>query len=89
MVTHRWDARTGIQLPAIEGDFIIHPDRQTHIFEVATSIAVKDPSVSCALFSRSATSKVWCGTRIYKSSWADWLEAPSVDSAGLALRREL
>ncbi|MFY9739856.1 MAG: hypothetical protein WAK11_12530, partial [Candidatus Cybelea sp.] len=42
VVMHHWDERTGIQLPPIKGDFIIHPAHQAHIFELANGVAVKE-----------------------------------------------
>ncbi|HEV7178932.1 MAG TPA: hypothetical protein VGN11_03615, partial [Candidatus Baltobacteraceae bacterium] len=37
-----WDESTGITLNALPGDFIIHPDRQEHIFELSNGVVVNE-----------------------------------------------
>ncbi len=37
-----WDDRSGVTLGALPGEFIIHPDRQEHIFELANGIVVHE-----------------------------------------------
>ncbi|HEY8296546.1 MAG TPA: hypothetical protein VIG32_00790 [Candidatus Baltobacteraceae bacterium] len=42
VVVHHWDARTGIPLPALPGQFVIHPDHQEHVFELSNGIVVRE-----------------------------------------------
>ena len=42
LVVHHWDERTGIPLTPLPGDFIIHPDRQEHIFELSNGVTVHE-----------------------------------------------
>ncbi len=39
---HHWDERTGIRLPAMPGQFIIHPEHQEHIFELSNGVTVEE-----------------------------------------------
>ena len=41
-VVHHWDESTGIPLSALPGEFVIHPDRQEHIFELANGVTVDE-----------------------------------------------
>jgi hypothetical protein len=42
VVLHHWDERTGIQLTALDGKFVIHPDHQQHIFTLSNGIMVEE-----------------------------------------------
>ena len=42
MLVHHWDERTGIPLTPLPGQFVIHPDRQEHIFELANGVMVHE-----------------------------------------------
>jgi glycogen debranching enzyme len=42
VVLHHWDEVTGIPLPALPGQFVIHPDHQEHIFELANGVTVRE-----------------------------------------------
>jgi glycogen debranching enzyme len=42
LVLHHWDERTGIPLQAQQGEFLIHPDRQEHLFELANGVTVHE-----------------------------------------------
>jgi glycogen debranching enzyme len=42
LVLHHWDERTGIPLRPQTGEFIIHPDHQEHLFELANGITVHE-----------------------------------------------
>lgn len=42
MVLHHWDERTGIPLTPLPGQFIIHPDRQEHVFELSNRVTVHE-----------------------------------------------
>lgn len=42
LVVHHWDERTGIPLTPLPGDFILHPDRQEHIFELTNGVSVHE-----------------------------------------------
>lgn len=42
LVLHHWDVRTGIPLTPLQGQFIIHPDRQEHLFELVNGITVHE-----------------------------------------------
>ncbi|HEY9179423.1 MAG TPA: hypothetical protein VIO32_01810 [Candidatus Baltobacteraceae bacterium] len=42
LVLHHWDERTGIPLTPLQGTFIIHPDRQEHLFELANGVTVHE-----------------------------------------------
>lgn len=37
-----WDDRTGVTLGALPGSFVIHPDRQEHIFELSNGVLVHE-----------------------------------------------
>lgn len=45
LVLHHWDARTGIPLIAEPGEFLIHPDRQEHFFELVNGAAIREQIV--------------------------------------------
>jgi glycogen debranching enzyme len=42
LVLHHWDERSGIPLTPLPGQFIIHPDRQEHLFEMANGLTVHE-----------------------------------------------
>ncbi|HEY5426567.1 MAG TPA: hypothetical protein VIJ77_08470 [Candidatus Tumulicola sp.] len=42
VMLHHWDERTGIRLPATKGRFVIHPERQEHIFKLANGLTVEE-----------------------------------------------
>ncbi len=42
LVLHHWDERTGIPLKPLPGEFIIHPDRQEHLFELSNGLIVHE-----------------------------------------------
>lgn len=42
LVLHHWDERTGIPLAPLQGQFIVHPDHQEHLFELANGITVHE-----------------------------------------------
>lgn len=42
LVLHHWDERTGIPLRPLPGQFIIHPDHQEHLFELANGLTVHE-----------------------------------------------
>lgn len=42
LVLHHWDERTGIPLTPLPGRFIIHPDHQEHVFELANGVTVRE-----------------------------------------------
>ncbi len=42
VMLHHWDERTGIRLPALPGQFVIHPDHQEHIFELTNGVTVEE-----------------------------------------------
>jgi len=42
LVLHHWDERTGIPLTPMPGQFIIHPDHQEHLFELANGLTVHE-----------------------------------------------
>ncbi len=37
-----WDAASGVTLGLVPGEFIIHPDRQEHVYELANGIVVRE-----------------------------------------------
>jgi hypothetical protein len=41
-VLHHWDKRSGIQLSALPGTFIIHPHHQEHVFTLSNGISVRE-----------------------------------------------
>jgi hypothetical protein len=42
LVIHHWDRRSGIPLLPSPGEFVIHPDRQEHLFELANGVTVHE-----------------------------------------------
>lgn len=42
LVIHHWDRESGIPLLPSPGEFVVHPDRQEHIFELANGVAVHE-----------------------------------------------
>jgi len=42
LVLHHWEERSGIPLAPLEGDFLIHPHHQEHIFELANRVMVRE-----------------------------------------------
>lgn len=42
LVLHHWDERTGIPLTPLPGEFILHPDHQEHVFELANGVMVHE-----------------------------------------------
>ena len=42
LVVHHWDERTGIPLTPLPGQFVIHPDHQEHVFELANGVTVRE-----------------------------------------------
>ncbi|MEO6912968.1 MAG: hypothetical protein ABI182_02975, partial [Candidatus Baltobacteraceae bacterium] len=42
VMLHHWDERTGIRLPAMPGQFVLHPGHQEHIFELANGLMVEE-----------------------------------------------
>ena len=42
LVVHHWDERTEIALPSLPGTFIIHPEHQEHVFELANGLFVEE-----------------------------------------------
>ncbi len=42
MVIHHWDRNSGIPLLPSPGEFVVHPDLQEHIFELANGIEVRE-----------------------------------------------
>ncbi|HEY1974967.1 MAG TPA: hypothetical protein VGG89_00300 [Candidatus Baltobacteraceae bacterium] len=42
LVVHHWDLRSGIPLLPSPGEFIIHPDHQEHLFELANGATVAE-----------------------------------------------
>lgn len=42
LVLHHWDECTGIPLTPLPGQFIIHPDHQEHLFELANGVTVHE-----------------------------------------------
>jgi hypothetical protein len=42
VVLHHFDDRNGIPLAAFPGDFIIHPEHQEHVFQLANGITVRE-----------------------------------------------
>jgi glycogen debranching enzyme len=42
LVLHHWDERTGIPLQPLQGEFVLHPDHQEHIFELANGVTVHE-----------------------------------------------
>ena len=37
-----WDGRTGVTLGSLPGDFVIHPDRQEHLYELSNGVMVHE-----------------------------------------------
>lgn len=37
-----WDHRTGVTLDPLPGHYLIHPDRQEHVYELANGVAVRE-----------------------------------------------
>lgn len=42
VVLHHFDDRSGIQLAAFPGEFIIHPEHQEHIFRLSNNVSVRE-----------------------------------------------
>ncbi len=42
LVLHHWDERTGIPLTPLPGQFVIHPDHQEHLFELANGLTIHE-----------------------------------------------
>ncbi|HZZ00719.1 MAG TPA: hypothetical protein VFE36_14210 [Candidatus Baltobacteraceae bacterium] len=42
LVLHHWDRRSGIPLLPSSGEFVVHPDHQEHIFELANGVVVHE-----------------------------------------------
>ena len=42
LVVHHWDQRSGIQLSALPGKFIIHPHHQEHVFALSNGATVRE-----------------------------------------------
>ena len=42
LVLHHWDERSGIPLTPMPGEFVIHPDRQEHVFQFANGVTVHE-----------------------------------------------
>lgn len=42
MQLYYWDPQTGVPLGKLPGDYIIHPDRQEHVFELSNGIMVRE-----------------------------------------------
>lgn len=42
VVLHHWDERTGVQLPALPGSFVIRPQCQEHHFTLSNGVAVHE-----------------------------------------------
>lgn len=42
LVVHHWDRRSGIPLLPAPGEFMVHPDRQEHLFELANGVTIRE-----------------------------------------------
>ena len=42
LLLHHWDELSGIPLTPAGGEFIIHPDRQEHVFQLADAVTVRE-----------------------------------------------